>query len=184
MLFLVSDALCRPLAAAPACLSLDPKLVLVLGWCSLHTAAAIGGVAVVGFAVVIGMLPGVGCTAVALIETSLALLNLKEKITHPGGKCHPPAPPLVFFFDLPLPPLQQRLTAVAALVQSWWWRLYLSLLHLAIPSRCCSSHSRFARVVYSLVRKKQTYLRSSPPEPPHVGFSVLCFWPPVRRLVQ
>ena len=62
--------------------------VLALSWCSHRIAAVIGGVAVIGCAVVVGVLPGVVCTAVLLVETSLVLLKLKEKNNSrvgPGG---------------------------------------------------------------------------------------------------
>ena len=56
----------HPLTVVPAqCLSLgsSPALLLTLGWCSLCIAVVIGdGVAVVGCAVVIGVLLGVGCS--------------------------------------------------------------------------------------------------------------------------
>jgi len=83
----------------------SPVLVLALGWCSLRIAAVIGGgVAVVGCAVVMGVLQGVGCTV------------------GPGGvtsqprRLHPLRSP-------PFPSLWRRLAAalvaVAALVLSW-----------------------------------------------------------------
>jgi hypothetical protein len=60
---LASAVLSPSLTVAPAwwlSLGSSPALVLALGWCSLRIAAVIGGgVAVVGCAVVIGVLSGV-----------------------------------------------------------------------------------------------------------------------------
>ena len=132
----------HPLTVVPArCLSLgsSPALLLTLGWCSLCIAAVIGdGVAVVGCAVVIGVLPGVGCTVVLLVETSLVLLKWKEKITQEWDrKVLPPSPATGLLFGPPYPPLWHRLAvalvAVAALVLSPWWRSFPSLLNLASP---------------------------------------------------
>jgi hypothetical protein len=44
-------------------LSSSPMLVLTLGWCLLCIATVIGGVALIGCAVVIGVLPGVGSSS-------------------------------------------------------------------------------------------------------------------------
>jgi hypothetical protein len=39
--------------------------------------------------------------------------------------------------------LAAALIAIAALVSSWWWQFFLSLLNLASPSWHCGSHSLF-----------------------------------------
>ena len=50
------------------------------------------------------VLPGVGCTVVLLIETSLVLLKLKEKITNEWDQeVSPPSPAAGLLFDPPVP---------------------------------------------------------------------------------
>jgi hypothetical protein len=80
--------LCHPhpivscLAVTPAwwlSLGSSPALVFALDWWSLHIAAVMGdGVSVVVHSVLLG----VGHYLVLLVERSLVLVKLKEKITH------------------------------------------------------------------------------------------------------
>ena len=67
------------------------------------------------------VLPGVGCTVVLLVETSLVLLKLKEKITNEWDwEVSPPSPAAGLLFGPPVPvvvvPPGCSLVVVAALV--------------------------------------------------------------------
>jgi hypothetical protein len=107
--------------------------------------------AVVGCAVIIGVLPGVGCPARRNILSALKI-ERKKLLTGGTGRCHLPVPPLVSSLVPPFPSLWRRLAAalvaVAALVLSWWWRSFPSLLHLMSPWYCRGSRSRSVCAVY------------------------------------
>ena len=97
-----------PHCCAPAwrvSLSSSPVLVLTLGWCSLRIAAVVGGsVAVVGCAVVIGVLLGVGCSPACRNITSAPKNEIRIKITHEWDReVLPPSPAGDLFFGLPVP---------------------------------------------------------------------------------
>jgi hypothetical protein len=101
-----------------------------------------GGAAVV----VCSVLLGVGHSVVLLVERSLVLIKLKEKITHEQDQeVTPPGPAACLSFGPPQSPsflcrLVAALVTIATLVSSWWW---FFLLLLCLVSTSCHRGSRY-----------------------------------------
>jgi hypothetical protein len=143
----LSPSGCWPPPAWWLSLGSSPVFAFAPDWWSLRVAAVMGG----GVAVVVrSVLLGVGHSVVLLVERSLVLVKLKEKITHERDQeVTPPSPAACLPFGPPPSPsflcrLAAALVAVAALVSSWWWRFFLSMLHLPSPS--CHRGSRSCSV--------------------------------------